>query len=525
MHKPTTTWRLLDTGTRTALDNIATDSALLKARSRGQSPNTLRFLEYSPAAALVGFFQSVGQEIREDYCRERGIDVQRRITGGGAIYFDESHLGWEIVADKSDFGFRVDDMSQKISAGVIAGLELLGIEAAFRPRNDIEVNGKKISGTGGVFEGDALLFQGTLLLDLDIESMIKALRIPTEKLTAKGLSSIRERVTSVRDELGFLPPLETVKAAIREGFEKTLGIRFVPGSLAAGELGLFEEFRNMQSGADWIDSVTEPAGEHQILRSAHRVDGGLIRAAVSVDTRRRILKYAMITGDFFISPRRAIPDLEAALKNTPIASVSAVVTDFFAAAQPDMLQIQPQDFCAALEGALAKIGLARYGIDLGDANSVFTINGDFEDVVDSCSVLLLPYCAKLIDCDFRDVDGCDQCGKCSVGTAYGLADSMGLKVITIHDYEHLRDTLDECRENGTKSFIGSCCEAFFVKHQRTFRDAGLPAVLIDIEKETCYELGSEEKAYAGQFENQTELKLGLLKTVIENVRGARIAKM
>lgn len=514
-------WRLMDTGARTAVENVALDSALLKAKSRNQAPNTLRFLTYSPAAALVGYFQSVGQEIREDFCLEQGIDIQRRITGGGAIYFDSTHLGWEIIGDRADFGFRVDDMSARISEGVIAGLAMLGIEAAFRPRNDIEVNGRKISGTGGVFEGDALLFQGTLLVDLDVESMIKALRIPTEKLSAKGLLSARERVTSLREELGRLPSLDEVKDALRHGFENTLGVSFTAGELTAAETELCTAYEQEHRQNAWIHLVAEPPREHLILRSALKVDGGLIRAAVSIDSRRRQIKSALITGDFFVSPRRSILDLEAALKNTPIDTIEDVVYKFFAAADPEMLAVTAADFCEAVATAVVKMNLADYGIGLEEANSVFTVNGGFADAVDSCSLLLLPYCAKLIDCEFREVDGCDQCGKCSVGDAYALAAEMGLKVITIHNYEHLRETLWDCRESGVSSYIGCCCEAFFVKHQATFREVGIPAALIDIEKDTCYELHSEEQAYTGQFEQQTELKLDLLKKVLANVKGAR----
>lgn len=511
-------WRLLDTGARTATDNVAIDSALLKARSRNASPDTLHFLQYSPAAVLVGYFQSVAQEAREDFCRGRGIEIQRRITGGGALYFDSTHLGWEIVARKAAFGLRADDISVKVSEGVVAGLKLLGVKTAFRPRNDIEVNGKKISGTGGVFDGDALLFQGTLLVDLDVESMIRALRIPTEKLSAKGLSSARERVTSLKDELGRPPALEEVKAALRHGFEQSLGVSFAEGPMNGEELKLYERFREEHRQRDWINLVEDPPEEHLILRSALKTGGGLIRTAVSVDARRRRLKYALITGDFFINPSRTIFDLEAALKNIPLGDAGAVIEAFFASVSPDMLGLSPADFREAIETAIAKMDLAGHGIDLADANSVFTVNGTFEEAVESCSLLLLPYCAKKIDCEFREVDGCDQCGECGVGDAYALAEGLGLQVITIHNYEHLRDTLAACRENGTRSYIGCCCEAFFVKHQETFREAGLPAALIDIEKDTCYQLEVEEQAYTGQFENQTELKLPLLEKVLGNVR-------
>jgi lipoate-protein ligase A len=78
-------WRVIDTGTRRAAENFALNRALLEARKRRMAPSTLRFLRFGPSA-LLGYHQSAEQELDLDYCRANGIEVQRRITGGGAIY-------------------------------------------------------------------------------------------------------------------------------------------------------------------------------------------------------------------------------------------------------------------------------------------------------------------------------------------------------------------------------------------------------------------------------------------------------
>src|SRR3989344_2422048 len=87
-------WRVIDTGLRPAAQNIALNRALLEARQAEEIPSTLRFLRFTPSA-LLGYHQSADQEFNLEYCREHGITVQRRITGGGAIYFDETQIGWE----------------------------------------------------------------------------------------------------------------------------------------------------------------------------------------------------------------------------------------------------------------------------------------------------------------------------------------------------------------------------------------------------------------------------------------------
>ena len=84
------TFRLLDTPPMTAAENMALDEALLELKGRGRTPNTIRYLQFSPRAILVGFHQSVAEEVRTQYCEANDIQINRRITGGGAIFFDET---------------------------------------------------------------------------------------------------------------------------------------------------------------------------------------------------------------------------------------------------------------------------------------------------------------------------------------------------------------------------------------------------------------------------------------------------
>jgi len=92
---------------------------------------------------------------------------------------------------------------------------------------------------------------------------------------------------------------------------------------------------------------------------------------------------------------------------------------------------------------------------------------------------------------------------------------MKLSPVTITSFEDLMETLTDFGARGIKSYIGSCCRPFYVKHRKDFEMSGLAGILIDIENTTCYELGKEKKAYAGSFEGQTQLNLGLIKKVLE----------
>lgn len=231
-------WRVLYTGQRPQHENIAFDQIMLELRAQDKIPNTIRFLQFKPECVLIGYHQSVEQEVRLEYVQREGIEVGRRITGGGAIYFDETQIGWEIIADKNSFGENIsfEELTAKICNAVAKGLQKLGIPAQFRPRNDIEVEGRKISGTGGVFEGKAFLYQGTILMDFNVERMLKSLQIPVEKLTSKGIKSAEDRVEWVKRYLGRMPEKEEVFSAILEGLSEELTVEVKEWVLLAKSL-------------------------------------------------------------------------------------------------------------------------------------------------------------------------------------------------------------------------------------------------------------------------------------------------
>ena len=159
---------------------------------------------------------------------------------------------------------------------------------------------------------------------------------------------------------------------------------------------------------------------------------------------------------------------------------------------------------------------SQWGIELSEANRIFTVNSSFKELPE-CGILLLPYCAKLPDCEFRHTNECDKCGHCNVGQCYELAENLGIDAVTIVDFEDLLETLEKCKREGVSAFVGSCCEAFYEKHLEDFEEIGLPGVLVDIDNDTCYELGREREALIGEFESKTELKKDLIEKVMRRV--------
>jgi lipoate---protein ligase len=356
------TLRVIDTGLRRAAENLALNRALLEAHQEGASPHTLRFLRFTPCA-LVGFHQSVEQELRSDYCHEQGIDIQRRITGGGAIYFDETQIGWELYLDKRFLGSaEMPRIAQRICEAAARGISALGVDARFRPRNDIEVDGRKVSGTGGAFDGDSVLYQGTLLIDFDVERMLRVLRIPAEKLSDKAISSARERVANLKDLLGELPSFETVQRSLARSFAETFEVQldWAEGLNPVEERKFAEALVDMDT-PEWVYQHHRPAAETGLLEGLHKAPGGLMRAALALDHARDRIKQVWITGDFFVKPGRTVVDLEASLRDTPVQELESNVRRFFAANPAEMLMLSPDDFLTVLRNALAKTTVAFPG--------------------------------------------------------------------------------------------------------------------------------------------------------------------
>ena len=513
-------WRLLDTGILTASENMALDEALLEAKNNRNIPNTVRFLQFFPPAVLLGYHQSLEQEIRIDFCKRAGIEINRRITGGGAIYFDETQLGWEIICEKQFFNMGIADADffKRLSQPAIYALRRLGINASFRPRNDIEVSGRKISGTGGTEDGNVFLFQGTLLVDFDIETMLKALRIPIAKLKDKEVDSAKERVTCLKWELGHVPDIGELKIIFKESFEKEFDIILEPGKLTKREELLFKEKKNKFESPEIINKIKLPKDEQQMICSIYKADGGLIRISLVINLSYNRIQSIVITGDFFTYPQRAIFDLEAELKDIPANRkvIEKKIKDFFEKNQPQIPGISSSDFVNAISKALEKIDTARFGIPLDLTNRIFTVNGSFaETIAKSPQHLLLPYCAKSLDCGWRYKRDCIECGECSISKAYEFGRNRKMQITTILSFEDLMETLEKFRLKGVSSYVGCCCEAFYTKHLEDFERSGIPAILIDIDNTTCYELGKEEEAYKGNFESQTDINIDLLKKVLD----------
>jgi len=513
-------WRLLDTGFRNGAENMTLDRVLLESRSRGEGPNTIRFLQFSRPCVLVGYHQQLDSEVRLDFCKAHGIEVNRRITGGGAVLFEPSHVGWEIIATRDHPLLRGSPMELgRILSEIFCDAlrERFGLAVSFRPRNDIEVRGKKISGTGGTSEGDSFLFQGTLLVDMDVWQMLRALRVPMEKLKAHEVDSLMERVTTLKRELGFVPEARIIKEAIASRFSKALDVELVPGSLTPWEEKRFRELLPEFSSPSWVDRGPQRIGSRTLLKAIHRGDGGVIRLLLDLDMARKRIRSAVLSGDFFAFPSRSVYDLESLFKDVParMDAVEEILLGYFSQRPSPFPSLGPEDFLMAFHKALGKVPYLDMGFSFEETHEIFPVCGSLKEVLmNGLEWCLLPYCSKDLGCEFRKKDGCNECGLCSIGDGYALAKRYGLKPVTITSFENLVENLRRIKLEGSKGFIGSCCEGFYIKHAEDFESAGVPGVLVGMDSTTCYDLGKVRDAYSGSFEHQTQINVALMEKVL-----------
>jgi len=348
-------FRVVDAGRRDGRFNIALDQAMIELHQSGRIPDTVRFIHFPPTA-LVGRHQVLARELDLEYCAREGIRVARRITGGGAIYMDEGQLGWALVFHRRSLPLgALSDVARAICEAVAAGLARFGLDARYRPRNDIEVDGRKISGTGGFFDGDTLIYQGTVLVDVDPARMLAALKVPQAKLARHGAASAAQRIVSLRELLGeATPTMSALQEALLAGFAERLGLQSHAGALGAEEEALAQRLHDEEIGTDaFVEEIDEPADATAFRAGSHACPGGTVTAFVRLEGRPgNRLGQVLFTGDFFVAPPRVVFDLEAALKGLPPAEAGAAVEAFFRQRELAALSVTPADFRAALEAAL-----------------------------------------------------------------------------------------------------------------------------------------------------------------------------
>lgn len=284
-------------------------------------------------SVIIGLNQSAYAEVDLRYLRENGIRLARRVTGGGAVYHDLQNLNYTIAGRSRDL-----DADYPRYIGMVAeALRKMGAPAELTGRNDILVEGRKCSGYAKRVWKDRLMVHGTLMFDVDIEELTRALAVPGSKLSASGIASVRSRVANLKDYLPGIPDVLALKDAMH-------------GILAAGdgELKLSEaDVSEINALADskfrsweWIYGKSPEAR----FSASRKFPCGTVEAYWSV--KHGLLENVRFGGDF--------------LGNLPVEGL---------ASRLDGLRCERQAVCDALQAA--DVSVYFDGMDAGALTDLF----------------------------------------------------------------------------------------------------------------------------------------------------------
>jgi lipoate-protein ligase A len=253
-------WRYIPLEVRNGFWNMALDEAILKMVIEKRSPCTLRFYKWSPSTASIGRNQSLNDEVDTNFAEEKGFNVVRRITGGGAVFHDkDKEITYSIVCPikfLENLGAnKVIEQFEIITQGIIMGLTFYGLktEKDIIHCPAILLDGKKFSGNAQVRKKGYMLQHGTILLDIDPELMYSVLKAPEQVGKSRMVRSVRAKVIGIKNHLKDFNEEELINS-LKRGFQQSLSIEMEEGTFSEDELNLAERFMRIKySNLRWLN--------------------------------------------------------------------------------------------------------------------------------------------------------------------------------------------------------------------------------------------------------------------------------
>lgn len=277
--------------------NLALEECLLRSMPANH-PGFFLLWQNSPSI-IVGRHQCTAEAVNPAFVAENKIPVIRRISGGGAVYHDLGNLNFSfIVPSRGKAGFAA------FLAPIQEALATMGIKATLSGRNDLEVNGKKISGSAQMIFDNRLLHHGTLLVNLDLERMAAALRVDEAKFKSRGVASIRSRVANICELLGGKADMAQLKEALANSCASGRE-ELSPQTLEAAR----ELAGQKYSAWNWNYGQSPPFN----LEKRRRFPWGDV--SIRLDVKKGRIRNCALNGDFFsFAP---VADLEKRFANLP----------------------------------------------------------------------------------------------------------------------------------------------------------------------------------------------------------------
>lgn len=253
-------WQFIHEGPQSPALHMALDEVLTSEVAAGRRPPTLRVWEWGAPAVIIGSFQSLRNEVDAGGARRHGIEVVRRVSGGGAMFVEPGNtITYSLSVPGSLVqGLSFQDSYAYLDDWVLGALGEMGIRAWYQPLNDIATDQGKIAGAAqkrivGPDGGPgAVLHHVTMAYDIDADKMLDVLRIGREKLSDKGIGSAKKRVDPLRRQTGL--PREAVIERMIDSFRARYGL--ADGKVTDAELARAQELaRTKFTAPEWLARV------------------------------------------------------------------------------------------------------------------------------------------------------------------------------------------------------------------------------------------------------------------------------
>jgi lipoate-protein ligase A len=325
------------------------------ARMQAESPPALTLVNPVEPYVCIGLHQDLQLELDVDYCRENEIAVLRRRLGGGAVYLDRDQLIFHFIWPRGRAPGRAAKLYPMFIEPVLRTYRALGIEAVYRPVNDIQVAGRKIGGTAAAVLEAATVLGGMFLFDFDTQTMARCLKVPSEKFRDKLQVTLDSYVTSMRRLLPAVLSRETVKDLFLRHVADCLGVTPHAAELTDAEAAAVAEEAALMTDPGWLHQagrrlvplgVKLTAGAH-LTEGTFKAPGGLIR--VQLLERDGRIADIDITGDFTCIPAAGLTSLMQRLRGAALSGSELGAQVRRAVENLELPGVAPEDLEAAIQ--------------------------------------------------------------------------------------------------------------------------------------------------------------------------------